>query len=237
VSELFRTWRMTCGEELWSKQTCCKTYDGASATRAASVLRGPAVARCLALLVGFRALESVNNVMQQQHSSDTVICSPPPPLQKLSALHGNLRFTTAFTKGLHWSLSLKRLIWSLISNYVFKTHSNISRLSPPRYFRSPGQNLMCISQPSHACYVSRPYGPPSRWRYGLRSYGILRGVRRQLVVDVLGQPIGSIFEGQPIFGLLTDVSGQTTSLFFKGQTVLGLLDPLRWNRYVAPKRR
>ena len=51
-----------------------------------------------------------------------------------------------------------------------------------------------------------------------------------------GKNIRSIFKGQPIFGLLTDDSGQTTVLLFKGPTVLGLLDPLRWDRYVAPKR-
>jgi hypothetical protein len=48
-------------------------------------------------------LKSVNNVMQQQHSSDTVIRSAIP---ELSALYGNPTFTTAFTKGRHWSLFL-----------------------------------------------------------------------------------------------------------------------------------
>jgi len=81
VSQLFRTWRVTCVEELWSNQTCCKTYDGASAVRAASVVRGAAVARRLALLVGFTALGSVNDVMQQQHSSDRQLfrCSRNSP--------------------------------------------------------------------------------------------------------------------------------------------------------------
>lgn len=153
-----------------------KRNDGASAARAASVLRGAAVARCLVMLVGFTALESVEDVIQQQQAffRQSVV----PLLQKLSALYGNLTFITVFTKGLDRPLSLKMLIWYLISNYGFKIHPNISLPSPDRYSRSPDQNPVCMSQPSHAYCMPRPYGPPSRCSYGLRSYGTLRGVRR-----------------------------------------------------------
>jgi len=101
-----------------------------------------------------------------------------PLLQKFSALYGNLTFISVFTKAVHWSIYLKMLIWYLISNDGLKIHPNISLPSPDRYCRSPDQNPVCISQPSHAYYMPLPYGPPSRCSYGLRSYGTLRGVRR-----------------------------------------------------------
>jgi hypothetical protein len=56
------------------------TYDGASASRASSALRGASAARRLALLVGFTALESVNTVMQQGHSSGTVSSAALPEI-------------------------------------------------------------------------------------------------------------------------------------------------------------
>ena len=85
--------------------------------------------------------------------------------------------TKTFTP-LHYScqhFTFSHLIRSIISYYVFKIHSNISLPSSPRYFRSPDQNPMRISQPLHACYMP-PVGPPSRCSYGLRSSGMLRGV-------------------------------------------------------------
>jgi hypothetical protein len=59
------------------------TYDGASAAHAAPLLRGAAAARRLAVLVGFRVFESVNNVMQQGHSSDTVNYAALPEIIRL----------------------------------------------------------------------------------------------------------------------------------------------------------
>jgi hypothetical protein len=85
----------------------------------------------------------------------------------------HLHFTPRHYTGRHFTFS--HLIRSIISYYVFKIHSNISLPSSPRYFRSPDQNPMRISQPLHACYMP-PVGPPSRCSYGLRSSGMLRGV-------------------------------------------------------------
>jgi len=73
--------------------------------------------------------------MQQQHSSDTVSPSATP---ELSALYGNLTFTTAFTKGRHWSLSLKRLTLRQLMLYIYIYIYDISSLRV-------NQLLYCVS--------------------------------------------------------------------------------------------
>jgi hypothetical protein len=86
-------------------------------------------------------------------------------LKNFSAFYGTRRFTTPFTRALHWSLSWARSIHT-IPSHLSKIHFNIvyqptfwsSQWSPS--FRLSRQYPICIPLLPHSCYMPCPSYPP-----------------------------------------------------------------------------
>jgi len=51
-------------------------------------------------------------------------------------------------------------------------------------------------------FYKREFRLPAQCKWDMRCFGILRSVEWQFITDVSGQPIGVIFNGHPVLGML-----------------------------------